>query len=64
MFLCNEPTLATEEALDNYAMMHADQMEKLTPRILLLREPSPSNKHKVAIVTGGGAGHEPFAAGF
>ena len=58
----NDPTQLTRELLEGFAIAHSDviciQSDKIVCRA------RPKSKDKVAIVTLGGAGHEPALSGF
>lgn len=58
----NRPDTFLEESLRGFAATHADLVE-LDPGLGFLRRKEPS-RGKVAIVSGGGAGHEPLHIGF
>lgn len=58
----NRPDTFLEESLRGFAATHADLVE-LDPGLGFLRRKVPS-RDKVAIVSGGGAGHEPLHIGF
>jgi dihydroxyacetone kinase-like protein len=60
--LINSPETLLAESLDGFAAAHAD-IVVLGPERKFLRRRSPSPK-KVALLSGGGSGHEPLHAGF
>jgi len=60
--LINSPATLLDEALDGFALAHADIVTLGEARKFVRRK---TFKHgKVALVSGGGAGHEPLHAGF
>jgi len=60
--LINSPATVLEESLDGFAAAHADIVVLGAERKFLRRaQPAPG---KVALVSGGGSGHEPLHAGF
>lgn len=58
----NEPENITKELLEGYVMAYKDQV-KLSGENIIVRA-NPKSEDKVAIVTLGGAGHEPALSGF
>lgn len=58
----NRPDTFLEESLRGFAATHADLVE-LDPALRFVRRTVPS-RGKVALVSGGGAGHEPLHIGF
>lgn len=60
--LINRPDTFLEESLRGFAAAHADLLE-LDPRMRFLRR-RQLKPGKVALVSGGGAGHEPLHIGF
>lgn len=58
----NRPDKFLEESLRGFATTHAD-LVALDPDLRFLRRKQPS-RGKVALVSGGGAGHEPLHIGF
>jgi phosphoenolpyruvate---glycerone phosphotransferase subunit DhaK len=60
--LINEPESVLEEALDGFALAHADIVTLGAERKFVRRKMMKAGK--VALVSGGGSGHEPLHAGF
>ena len=61
-FINNIDTLL-DESLQGFAKAHADIIQlKLHPTVVTRNTPSPTDK--VAIISGGGSGHEPLHTGF
>ena len=61
--LINDPATLVEEALQGMALAHSDLLEvHLDPHYVTRR--GGASTGKVAIVSGGGSGHEPLHAGF
>jgi dihydroxyacetone kinase-like protein len=60
--LINSPETVLEEALDGFALAHADIVTLGEARRFVRRKTFTPGK--VALVSGGGAGHEPLHAGF
>src|SRR5690625_6038098 len=58
----NEPKNVLNEMLDGFAYTHSDLVDRLKNTGVIHRH--FSNQGKVALVSGGGSGHEPFHAGF
>ncbi len=58
----NDPTALTRELLEGFAIAHGDLITIKSDKIVCRATPKPANK--VAIVTLGGAGHEPALSGF
>ena len=61
--LINSPELVVEEMLEGIVMAHPDYVRKLGNANVLVRTNSPI-QGKVALVSGGGSGHEPAHAGY
>lgn len=63
--LVNEPADAVTEFLEGYvsSMRHVQLFEG-SPDINIVVNVAPISQHKVAIISGGGAGHEPGQAGY
>jgi phosphoenolpyruvate---glycerone phosphotransferase subunit DhaK len=61
--LINEPADVLKEALQGVAAAHADRLRVLTDPNIVVRADAPV-QGKVALVSGGGAGHEPLHGGF
>ena len=58
----NDPTNLTKELLEGFAIAHGDIVSITSDKIVCRAQPKPANK--VALVTLGGAGHEPALSGF
>lgn len=58
----NDPTQLTRELLEGFAIAHSDVIRIESDKIVCRAR--PKSKDKVAIVTLGGAGHEPALSGF
>jgi phosphoenolpyruvate---glycerone phosphotransferase subunit DhaK len=58
----NDPQNLTTELLEGYTLAYADKVRLVSERIVVRARPKPEDK--VAIVTLGGAGHEPALSGF
>jgi dihydroxyacetone kinase-like protein len=58
----NDPANLTTELLEGYALAYADKVRLVSERIVV--RTTPKAEDKVAIVTLGGAGHEPALSGF
>ncbi|MCX6925025.1 MAG: dihydroxyacetone kinase subunit DhaK, partial [Verrucomicrobia bacterium] len=58
----NDPKDLTRELLDGFAIAHSDVITIKSEKIVCRAQPKPASK--VAIVTLGGAGHEPALIGF
>jgi dihydroxyacetone kinase-like protein len=61
--LINDPADVLKEALQGVAAAHADRLTVLTEPNIIIRADAPV-QGKVALVSGGGAGHEPLHGGF
>lgn len=61
-FLNHVDTLL-DESLRGFARAHADLVE-LNPRPCFIKRKHPGNAAKVAVISGGGSGHEPLHCGF
>jgi len=61
--LLNDPAKAVDESVDGFGLAHADLVEVRTDPLFVLRRQRPPHG-TVAVVSGGGAGHEPLHAGF
>jgi dihydroxyacetone kinase-like protein len=61
--LINDPNTLLEESLSGFAKAHADIVE-LRRQPYFLKRLAPGFAGKVAIISGGGSGHEPLHAGF
>ena len=60
--LINNPEEVVEEMVEGIVMAAPDKLEKLEDYNIVIRKGSPNEK--VALVSGGGSGHEPTHAGF
>lgn len=58
----NDPKNLTKELLEGFAIAHRDQIVLKSDKIVCRAQPKPQDK--VALVTLGGAGHEPALSGF
>ncbi len=58
----NDPENLTPELLEGFALAHADKVRLESGKLVVRAVPKP--RDKVAIVTLGGAGHEPALSGF
>jgi dihydroxyacetone kinase-like protein len=58
----NDPRDLTKELLEGFAIAHRDIVTLKSEKIVCRAQPKPANK--VALVTLGGAGHEPALSGF
>jgi len=58
----NDPDNLTPELLEGYCKAHSHQVKLVSEKIVMRAE--PKDESKVAIVTLGGAGHEPALSGF
>ena len=61
--LVNDPNAAAAEALEGLALAYPQYLRKIKGLMAVLRKDAPI-RGKVAVVTGGGSGHEPMFAGF
>ena len=63
--LINSPQDVVEEAIDGYLQQHPTSLRRLESMHVLIRADYADLKERqVALVTGGGSGHEPAHAGF
>lgn len=60
--IMNDPSQIVDEMLDGLAYAHDDIVERLAGYDVIVRKATKDNK--VAVISGGGAGHEPSHAGF
>jgi len=60
--LINDPEKVVEEMVNGIVMASPDKLEKLDNYNIVVRKSSPNEK--VALVSGGGSGHEPAHAGY
>ena len=58
----NDPDNLTVELLEGYTLAYADKVKLVSEKIVVRTQ--PKSEDKVAIVTLGGAGHEPALSGF
>ena len=58
----NDPTDLTAELLEGYVQAYSDKVALKSGKLVVRAAPKPQDK--VAIVTLGGAGHEPALSGF
>ena len=58
----NDPANLTRELLEGFLVAHGDLVELRSDKIVCRAQPKPANR--VALVTLGGAGHEPALSGF
>ena len=58
----NDPANLTKELLEGYAMCYKSKVKIVNDKIVV--RVTPKDERKVAIVTLGGAGHEPALSGF
>ena len=61
--LINDPDDVVDEMLDGMTAAHPDRLSRLPDTQVLVRDDGPVGD-KVALVTGGGSGHEPTHAGY
>lgn len=61
--LLNDPTNAVRESLEGFALAHAEEITLHTDPLFVTRA-VPAPPGTVALVSGGGSGHEPLHAGF
>ena len=61
--LINDPRSVVDEFVEGFGMAHAELVDVHTDPIYVVRKGAPV-AGKVAIVSGGGSGHEPLHAGF
>ncbi|MGH4137842.1 dihydroxyacetone kinase subunit DhaK [Clostridium sp.] len=61
--LINDPEVVVQEMIEGIVMAHPDYVRKLENVDVLVRKNSPISG-KVALVSGGGSGHEPAHAGY
>ncbi len=61
--LINEPSAVVDEMLDGMVAAHPDEVRRLPDSNVLVRADAPV-EGKVAVVSGGGSGHEPTHAGY
>jgi len=60
--IINDPNLVVDEMIQGLVKAHPEYLRKLDGYNVVVRKESPSKK--VALVSGGGSGHEPAHAGF
>ncbi|HXH51493.1 MAG TPA: dihydroxyacetone kinase subunit DhaK [Terriglobia bacterium] len=61
--LVNDPNAAAAEALEGLALAYPQYLRKIEGLTAVVRKDAPV-RGKVAVLTGGGSGHEPMFAGF
>lgn len=61
--ILNDPRNAAEEALEGMILSQADKLRRITGRRIVVRKDSPV-LGKVALICGGGSGHEPAHSGY
>lgn len=61
--LINRVEDVVDEMLDGFAAAHADRVRRLEGTQVIVRADAPV-RGKVALVSGGGSGHEPAHAGY
>src|SRR3712207_2224367 len=61
--LINDPDAVTREALEGMALAHGDRLRVSYEPAYIVRADAPV-QGKVALVSGGGSGHEPLHGGF
>lgn len=61
--LVNDPNAAAVEALEGLALAYPQYLRKIEHLTAVVRKEAPI-RGKVAVLTGGGSGHEPMFAGF
>src|SRR4051812_48991153 len=61
--LINDPENVVREALEGIALAHVDQVKVALEPFVIYRADAPV-QGKVALVSGGGSGHEPMHGGF
>ncbi|UXM91909.1 dihydroxyacetone kinase subunit DhaK [Paenarthrobacter sp. JL.01a] len=61
--LINDPRAVVDESVEGFGMAHADIVDVHPEPKFVVRKGAPV-KGKVALVSGGGSGHEPLHAGF
>jgi dihydroxyacetone kinase-like protein len=59
----NDPSAIVKESLAGLAAAHADLLKYDVPNQIIVRKDAP-RKGKVALISGGGSGHEPMHGGF
>lgn len=60
--LINDPDNAVEEMIEGFVMAESDRLEKLDNYNIVVRKDAPVEK--VALISGGGSGHEPAHTGY
>jgi dihydroxyacetone kinase-like protein len=61
--IINDPSKVVEEALKGMALAHQDLIEVQLDPAVIVRADAPVSR-KVAVISGGGSGHEPMHGGF
>ena len=59
----NDPARVVKESLVGLAAAHGDLLRYDTVKQIIVRKDAPK-KGKVALISGGGSGHEPLHGGF
>ncbi|WP_205015668.1 dihydroxyacetone kinase subunit DhaK [Streptococcus porcinus] len=60
--IMNQPEAIVQDMLDGFAFIHSDLVERVDGYDVIVRKAEKTGK--VAIISGGGSGHEPSHAGF
>ncbi|VTS35891.1 dihydroxyacetone kinase subunit DhaK [Streptococcus porcinus] len=60
--IMNQPEAIVQDMLDGFAFIHSDLVERVEGYDVIVRKAEKTGK--VAIISGGGSGHEPSHAGF
>jgi dihydroxyacetone kinase-like protein len=61
--LINDPDAAAEQAIEGLALAYPQYLRKVDGQMAVVRRDAPISG-KVAVLTGGGSGHDPMFAGF
>jgi dihydroxyacetone kinase-like protein len=61
--ILNDPKKAADEAMDGMVLSHANILRRIPNRRIVVRTSSPV-QGKVALICGGGSGHEPAHSGY
>jgi dihydroxyacetone kinase-like protein len=61
--LINDPKDVVRESLEGFALAHADIVEVVFDPLYVVRRDAPV-RGKVAVISGGGSGHEPMHSGY
>src|SRR5690625_5164900 len=62
--LINDPKSVVEEMIDGYVKAHPNYVKQLSENDRSLISVTPKEKGKVAVLIGGGSGHEPAFMGY